>query len=297
MKNQITYWSETGTIASTAAISVGLGGTGSNLSAVPTGGLIYKSGATTLAGTGPLTGVLKGDGAGIPTAITGTKNQITYWSETGTIASTSAISVGLGGTGADLSGAAGIGGLIYKNTATTLAGTGPLTGVLKGNGTGIPTAITGMKNQITYWSETGTIASTAAISVGLGGTGSNLSAVPTGGLIYKSGATTLAGTGLLTGVLKGNGSSPPTGNATQADVGPGGGYEQYDQENVDISGGSIGGTTILGSYNRTIAELRAITPTAMGEVYFCTDCAPPKVVVSTGTALRNFADALGGQFQ
>ncbi|MCK5583006.1 MAG: hypothetical protein KAI33_04415, partial [Elusimicrobiales bacterium] len=38
----------------------------------------------------------------------------------------------------------------------------------------------------------------ATIAVGRGGTGSNLSAVATGGIIYKSGAATMAGTGALT---------------------------------------------------------------------------------------------------
>ena len=58
---------------------------------------------------------------------------------------------------------------------------------------------------------------------------------------------------------------------------------------IDIVGG-------LGLYPRTKAQLLAITPTE-GEEYYCSDCSPKKVVVSTGTAAGNFADATGGTFK
>ena len=72
-----------------ATIAVGRGGTGSNLSAVATGGIIYKSGAATMAGTGALTGVLKGNGAGAPTAMTGIAGRVTKWSDNNTIGESS----------------------------------------------------------------------------------------------------------------------------------------------------------------------------------------------------------------
>lgn len=48
--------------------------------------------------------------------------------------------------------------------------------------------------------------------------------------------------------------------------------------------------------NKTIAQLLAITP-VKGDPYFCTDCSPAKIVVATGTAAGNFADAVGGAFK
>ncbi|MBI5240467.1 MAG: hypothetical protein HY926_08330, partial [Elusimicrobia bacterium] len=222
--NQVAYWIDANTIGSVATVDISSGGTGANLSAVATGGLIYKSGATTLGGTAALTGVLKGAGAGAPTAITGTANQVVYWVDANTIGATPTVSISSGGTGSDLS-ASAQGGLIYKGAAG-LQATGQLNGVLKGAGAGAPTAINGTQNQITYWTDANTIGSTAAISVGLGGTGNDLSAVATGGLIYKSGATTLGGTAALTGVLKGTGAGAPT-TADQDDLGDGATYKQY----------------------------------------------------------------------
>jgi hypothetical protein len=183
--------------------------------------------------------------------------------------------------------------LVYKNTVTTLARTGTLNGILKGNDTSEPTAVAETKNQITYWSETDTIASTSAVSVGLGGTGADLTAVATGGLIYKSGVTTLSGTGQITGALKGNGASAPS-VATQADLGPGGDFEQYDQDNVAITGGRIGTATRLRLYNQTWAQLQGITPTAIGQMYFCTTCTPAKIAVSNNTTLGAFVNMTGG---
>lgn len=65
-----------------------------------------------------------------------------------------------GGTGADLSGVA-TGGLIYK-TATTLSGSAALTGVVIGNGTSAPTAITGTAGTHVKW---GTAGATLANSI------------------------------------------------------------------------------------------------------------------------------------
>lgn len=56
----------------------------------------------------------------------------------------------------------------------------------------------------------------------------------------------------------------------------------------------IGG---IGHYPRTMAQLLAIAPSQVGVSYFCSDCSPAKLVVSTGTSAGNFADAVGGAFQ
>lgn len=54
--------------------------------------------------------------------------------------------------------------------------------------------------------------------------------------------------------------------------------------------------------NQTIAQLRVLVPPAVGTEYFCSNCtgsvgATGKIVVATGTAAGNFADAAGGAFQ
>lgn len=59
---------------------------------------------------------------------------------------------------------------------------------------------------------------------------------------------------------------------------------------LDVAGG-------IGSYSRTMAQLLAITPLQVGVQYFCNNCTPAKMVVSTGTAAGNFADIMGGAFQ
>lgn len=63
---------------------------------------------------------------------------------------------------------------------------------------------------------------------------------------------------------------------------------------------SVSTITVFGGVlysNRTKAQLNAITPIVQGESYYCSDCSPKKVVVSTGTGARNFADFVGGTFK
>jgi hypothetical protein len=44
--------------------------------------------------------------------------------------------------------------------------------------------------------------------------------------------------------------------------------------------------------------LQTTAPGAVGVVYFCSNCNPAgKILVSTGMAAGNFADAAGGPFQ
>lgn len=49
--------------------------------------------------------------------------------------------------------------------------------------------------------------------------------------------------------------------------------------------------------SRTIAQLLAITPSAAGQEYYCSNCSPAKLVVSTGTSAGNFADPAGAAFK
>lgn len=73
-----------------------------------------------------------------------------------------------------------------------------------------------------------------------------------------------------------------------------------DQHVLTTSAVSFTGLTNLGKmtlFSRNKAALNALTPVAVGEVYFCSDCSPAKIVVSTGTAAANFADAIGGDYK
>lgn len=47
---------------------------------------------------------------------------------------------------------------------------------------------------------------------------------------------------------------------------------------------------------KTTTQLLLIAP-AVGDVYYCSNCSPAKIVVATGTAAGNFADAVGGTFK
>ncbi|MDD5629604.1 MAG: hypothetical protein PHU21_11105, partial [Elusimicrobia bacterium] len=180
------------------------GGTGADLSGLDNGSFIYKIGGS-LAGSA-LNGVLKGNGSGAPTAMQGVTDHNAYWSDANTIGAVQFIAISSGGTGADLSGVAA-GGLIYK-AANSLAGTADLNGVLRMNGAGAPTAMTGTQDYIAYWSDANTISGVASVAISSGGTGADLTSVPEGGLIYKA-ADKLAGTSALNGILQGSGSGTP----------------------------------------------------------------------------------------
>lgn len=68
------------------------------------------------------------------------------------------------------------------------------------------------------------------------------------------------------------------------------------------SGTAIEGVKMSGAggwrlYSRTKAQLLAIATAEEGTQFYCNDCSPKKVVVSTGTSAGNFAAADGGAFQ
>ncbi len=115
-------------------------------------------------GTGAisLTGVVKGNGTGAMTALTGTANYNAYWSDANTIQAEQYTALTRGGSNADLS-VADQGGIIYKG-ASALAASVSLTGVLKGNNTGAPSAMTGALNAVTRWSAADTIAASSILS-------------------------------------------------------------------------------------------------------------------------------------
>jgi hypothetical protein len=151
-----------GALQLASPLGVAYGGAGASLSGVVTGGILYKSAATTVGGSAALIGVLKGNDTGAPTAMTGSLGYNTYWSDANTIAAEQYTALSRGGSNADLSGVAQ-GSIIYKGAAA-LAASGSLTGVLKGNGTGAPTAMNGADNAIAYWSDANTIDDSTILS-------------------------------------------------------------------------------------------------------------------------------------
>ena len=151
-----------GVLQLASPLGVAYGGAGASLAGVVTGGILYKSAAATVGGSAALTGVLKGNDTGAPTAMTGSLGYNTYWSDANTIAAEQYTALSRGGSNADLSGVAQ-GSIIYKGAAA-LAASGSLTGVLKGNGTGAPTAMTGAANAIAYWSDANTIDDSTILS-------------------------------------------------------------------------------------------------------------------------------------
>lgn len=46
-----------------------------------------------------------------------------------------------------------------------------------------------------------------------------------------------------------------------------------------------------GFFNRTLAQIQGLTPTAQGQTYMCTDCATAALCTSTGTAAAQFSEA------
>jgi hypothetical protein len=158
--NKSTFTSA-GALQLASPLGLAYGGAGASLTGVATGGIIYKNAATTLTGAA-LTGVLKGNGAGAPTDMNGTAGYNTYWSDANTIAAEQYTALARGGSNADLS-AASQGGIVYKG-ASSLAVSAALTGVLKGNGTGAPTAMNGAAGAIAYWSDANTIDNSTILS-------------------------------------------------------------------------------------------------------------------------------------
>jgi hypothetical protein len=122
-------------------LGVAYGGAGASLSGVATGGILYKSAAATVGGSAALTGVLKGNNTGAPTAMTSTLGYNAYWSAADTLSGEQYTNVTRGGTGV-----------------------GALTGIVKGNNTSDMTALTGVANAITYWSDVNTIAASTILS-------------------------------------------------------------------------------------------------------------------------------------
>jgi len=137
-----------GSIDTRAAGTLTIGGS------TQTGLTLGRAGATTnINGSSvivnSLTGMIKGT-SGTLSALTSTAGYAAYWSDANTVSGEQYLNLTRGGTSANLSGVAQ-GGLIYKG-ASALAGSGALSGLVQGNGSSAPTAITGTANYLPKWS-------------------------------------------------------------------------------------------------------------------------------------------------
>ncbi|MCX5794465.1 MAG: hypothetical protein NTY77_03070, partial [Elusimicrobia bacterium] len=99
-------------------------------------------------------------------------------------------------------------GALFYMAGSSIVATSALTGVLKGNNTGAPSAMTGSPGYIAYWSDNYTIAPTPYVALLNGGMNATNTGAAPGALFYMAGSSVLA-TPALTGVLKGNGTSAP----------------------------------------------------------------------------------------
>jgi hypothetical protein len=65
-----------------------------------------------------------------------------------------------------------------------------------------------------------------------------------------------------------------------------------------IQTGTVGTGVLTSGLNaKLVSELQVLIPAVGGQMYFCSNCIPAKVVVSTGPAAGNFADIMGGEFK
>ncbi len=293
----------------TGTLGVGNGGTGADLSAVATGGLIYKSAAGALGGTGALYGVVKANNGGVPTVMTGTANTLTKWTDNYTVGNSiitddgttvnvnthKIINVTDPGSAQDAatknyvdSQLTGL-GTTWSRTGNSILGTDWLGSsnaqslVIKTGGTTAMTITTGQIVQlanalgVAYGGTGATTAGAALTSLGAAARGAN------------SDITSLTGLTTALSVPQG-GTGATTAGAALTSLGA-----AARGANSDIS--SITGLAgAMRLYSRNMAQLLGITP-AVGDVYYCSDCSPAKVVVATGTSSGNFADATGGTFK
>lgn len=96
-----------------------------------------------------------------------------------------------------------------------------------------------------------------------------------GSLTMKSGSTLTAASGATVSMA----SATVSGSISAASV-----------TSTSVSAGSVSATAgPITVYGRTLAQLQAITPTAKGQIYLCSDCSVSgSIAISTGTGIGQF---------
>ena len=285
-------------------LAVGNGGTG--LTAGTPGGLPYYSGAAAMtsmaagssgeallsgAGGAPSWGTLSASYGGTGQSGGYTVGDILYASAAGTL--TKLADVGTGNAlisgGANTAPSYGKIGLTTHVSGTLAVGNGgtgaiTLNGFVRGSGTGVLTA-----SDIADIDVPDTISINGTNNVtwaSVDKTGSSLADLPT------RSADLLTGTlGLGHGGTGANDAAGARGTLGAAQSGVNSDITSF----TNLGSLTVGGP--VGLYSRTKSDLIGTTPGASGQLYFCSDCSPAKVVVSTGTAAGNFAAVDGGAFQ
>ena len=228
----------------------------------------------------------------------GTGVNLSTFTSAGVLQLAASLGVAYGGTGANTFTASQLVRMNAGGTALESSGKTVPTGTIVGH-TDTQTLTNKTMSTGSSWEGT-------AVDVAYGGTGAATAAAARSNLVAaKSGAnsdiTSLSA--LSTALSVGQGGTGGTDQAS-AQSGLGLGTMATQGANaVAITGGTISNVTSLTSagvlrlYSRTKLQLNAITPAAVGEIYYCSNCSPVNVMVSTGTAQANFGAITGGAFQ
>jgi len=171
-----------------------------------------------------------------------------------------------------------------------LAGSGALTGMLKGNTASAPSAVTSTAAYVTYWSDANTIAGEQYLATSRGGLGASVTAAGAGELLYSSATTTYGhlAAGSSGQIIKSGGAGAPTWNTAAA-------LTKSDDTNVTLALGGSPTTALVNAASITVGWTGQLaiarggtnstaTPTAGGVAY------------GTGTAYAFNSAGTSGQF-
>ena len=119
----------------------------------------------------------------------------------------------------------------------------------------------------------------------LGQGGSSALSIGTNTFTYPfnvNGAANIIGQGIVGGTLKVQSNQFSVGVSTLAVTGGKVGVGTASPSAMlDVSG-------TIGAWSRTMAQINALVPTAVGQIVFCNNCTVTNLCVSTGTAVAQF---------
>ncbi|MFI5346638.1 MAG: beta strand repeat-containing protein [Elusimicrobiota bacterium] len=194
------------------------------------------------------------------------------WSNTPTfnganLTALTAANISAGTAGINISGTA-------ANVTTNANLTGPVTSV--GNATTIVSPLPALNGaNLTALTAANISAGTAGINIS--GTAANVTtnANLTGNVTSVGNATTIAVIPAVSGAAL---TSLTPGNISAGTAG------------ISITGNAATATIAGGHTSLTLAAIRLLTPPAVGQVYYCSNCASSALCVSTGTVIAAFSD-------